>query len=210
MPASETIVGLKHRAIEALEKADFSWADLSEVSEEIILYGSRAAGVERESSDWDFLCVGSGKNCRKKKIEIKWVSHEYVLSEKWLGSELAGHIAKYGIWLKGNGTWVSMVFVSADALKRKEIAICGYLAGMKIAWYFWGDDYKNVKVRKLRRHIQRFDCLFNNRAVPPNFTLDQEWGALKKPKNKLEEIMGKIKCVREYKEFIENTILPVI
>lgn len=44
----------------ALASVGTSLADLRAAATEIVMFGSRAAGVARATSDWDLLCVGRG------------------------------------------------------------------------------------------------------------------------------------------------------
>ena len=198
------------RAINTLEEVSLSWSVLKETAQEIILYGSRAVGVERESSDWDFLCVGYESDFRAAKVHIKWYSPEFMLSEKWLGSELAGHISKYGVWLKGNPKWLSKVYVSKQALHHKEKLICGHLSGLRKAWPYLEDNYRAFKYQKVRRHLQRFERLRNKLAVPPTAILDKEWDSLTSSRKEFLEILKNLKCYQEHKEFCESVLFETV
>ena len=48
------------RIVKAMSAVGIVYRDLQSSSEEVVLFGSRAAGVATPSSDWDILCVGSG------------------------------------------------------------------------------------------------------------------------------------------------------
>src|ERR1700687_3574597 len=82
-------------------------------SAEIVVVGSYAAGLHTTDSDLDVLCVGNGPRLKSRSLDLSWVSEKNICGDAWLGSELAGHIAKYGIWLRGEGHWRAHVFGGA-------------------------------------------------------------------------------------------------
>jgi len=96
----------------ALLGAGLKLDDLETRSSEVVLFGSRSTHTENEGSDWDILCVGNGERFKDSMIDIVWIRPDKLFSPEWLGSELAGHVSKYGQWLKGEGKWRTRVFVS--------------------------------------------------------------------------------------------------
>ncbi|MBZ5550637.1 MAG: nucleotidyltransferase domain-containing protein [Acidobacteriia bacterium] len=89
-------------------------------ADEIVIFGSHAAGLETPDSDLDVLCVGLGRRLKTNSLDLCWVSKETLFQDGWLGSELAGHIARYGTWVHGEGDWRRYAFVSMDAIERKR------------------------------------------------------------------------------------------
>ena len=87
---------------------------------EAVLFGSYAYGCEHMESDIDILFVGDKKRKASRYFDFIWVKPERIKSKTWLSSELAIHIANYGIWLKGDGAWRNQVFFSQAASTRKK------------------------------------------------------------------------------------------
>ena len=158
-----------------LEGHGISWSDLSSQCREIVLFGSRAVGVENESSDWDLLCVGLGKNLRNESLELLWVTPEKTNQSDWLGSELASHIASYGVWLIGESKWKRNVYVSAESIEHKLKKLRARLEGYSSSWSHLSHPYRIEKVRTLRRDVQRLLLLRKGAAIPANAVLDMQW-----------------------------------
>src|SRR5437764_1169337 len=99
-------------------QARLDWAQLCHTANELVVFGSRAAGVNRRQSDFDVLLVGSRPRLQRagldlgSKAEVKragldlvGMSRAEIESAQWLGSELASHVASYGFWIIGSGEW---------------------------------------------------------------------------------------------------------
>src|ERR1700723_2793978 len=107
---------------------------LLDSASEIMVFGSRAAGVHACDSDLDVLCFGRGNRLKTSALDLLWVPESAMCDEDWLGSELATHIAQYGICLKGRGTWPSLVFFGTNATKRKLRRISSLLNAVSGGW----------------------------------------------------------------------------
>lgn len=86
----------------------------------ILLY---TPGCASDSSDLDVLCVGSGSKSADRSIDVVWATRSRLESQNWLGSELAGHVAKYGQVLAGQADWMGSTFVAEAAIVRKIHAV---------------------------------------------------------------------------------------
>ncbi len=154
-------------------------ASLSELGIErahsVFLFGSRAAGCSTNQSDVDLLCIGERSSIVSTRYDIVWLDHAVFESNNWLGSELAGHVARWGRCLKGDFSWASSVFVSARAIERKQEQISGRLAA--ILRYESGLSAQRLRAYwvRLRRDVQRLDMLIRAQAVAPSAMLDAEW-----------------------------------
>jgi predicted nucleotidyltransferase len=134
---------------------------------EIILLGSYAAGCERADSDIDILFVGDGKRKKTRKLDFIWIKPDKINQKSWLGSELANHVASYGLWIKGDGTWRQKVFISETSISRKKEAIYVRL----IHLYLKRHKYRQYSIQKLFIKVlldfYRLYLLTSKKAIPP-------------------------------------------
>lgn len=158
-----------------LQGGPLPWPRLVKSAVEIVLFGSRAQECEKPDSDWDLLCVGTDSVRRIGDVHLVWIRPDQLLTPEWLGSELAGHVAAYGIWLLGAGTWRKQVFVSPLAVTRKE-----HLLRARIqALVRYADDLsasrRDYYGLRIRRDVQRLLILRDGEAVPSSPVLDRQW-----------------------------------
>jgi len=158
-----------------LREQGIDWDDLQSECDQIVLFGSRAVGAETKHSDVDLLCVGFGRRLKTEEVDLVWYTPEFILSPKWLGSELASHIAAFGVWLHGHDNWSKYVKVSEDAIDFKRHLICRRIAAMQRTWQHLAPDYRVKHVVKLRRDLQRLVIMKAGRAIPATPILDDEW-----------------------------------
>jgi hypothetical protein len=147
-------------------------------TDQLVLFGSRAAGVPRSNSDWDVLVVRTnGPTIRcASKIDLVEIELAQVSSEAWLGSELANHIAAYGRWIVGEPTWSGSVHSSKRAIERKGDRLRLRLNNMQRSWEILQPAYKRSFATVVRRDVQRYHCLVDGRPVAPSSILDDAWG----------------------------------
>jgi hypothetical protein len=138
----------------------------------MVLFGSRASGVQGPDSDIDLLCVGCDVRGNFPNCEIQWISEADIVREDWLGSELANHIAHFGVWLHGSDTWSARVFISDAALKLKRRAIASRIRALNRCWSVLTDPFRWHHLTLLRRDIQRYHLMATGRPVPPTHFLD--------------------------------------
>ncbi len=148
---------------------------LLESASEIIVFGSRAAGIEGHDSDLDVLCSGRGPRLKTLALDLLWVPEHSMCDEDWLGSELATHIAQFGICIKGQATWPSLVHFGARATKRKLSRISSLLTAVSGGWSRLHPVFRTRYQTTIRREIQRYGHLVEHKAVPPTPLLDREW-----------------------------------
>lgn len=159
-----------------LRKGGLSWEELSSRATEIVLFGSRAQGVARPDSDWDLLCVGTAPTGRRiGSVRPIWVEPARLLSSQWLGSELAGHIAAFGVWLLGPGAWRSRVFVSDAAVHHKEQVLAARIEALSRFADRLPTERRSYHGIRVRRDLQRLLILRGGGAVPSAPLLDREW-----------------------------------
>lgn len=143
--------------------------------QELVLFGSRAAGLEGPDSDWNLLCVGYGKTRRTKHVDLVWVRPEDLTDPEWLGTELAAHVAKYGRWIKGEGRWRAESYVSEASLERKRRAI---RIRLRVLWRHQDELPARLRAKyvdKLRLNVVRCWFLAQGKPSPPRQILEEHW-----------------------------------
>jgi hypothetical protein len=149
---------------------------LQQHASQIVLFGSGAAGLQTPDSDVDLLCVGENpKKIRSAKLDLIWISDEETRKEEWLGSELANHIARFGIWLHGGDTWSKGVYISENALQQKRRALRIRIKALRRSWPILTEEFRRHHTTLLRRDVQRYRLLDEGSPVPPTPFLDEEW-----------------------------------
>jgi len=159
----------------ALRRNDIDWNDLKRCCDQIILFGSSTLTSFRSPSDIDLLCVGEGARLKRREVDLVWISMPAIRSQAWLGSELANHVARFGIWLHGSDDWSHRVFVSARAINRKHRSIIARRRGLERLWRTLRSEYREKHLLKLRRDIQRLWMLNASTPVEPAPLLDRRW-----------------------------------
>ncbi|WNG46821.1 hypothetical protein F0U60_23880 [Archangium minus] len=171
-----------------LARRGLSWEELSKGCQQIILFGSRAAGVSREGSDFDLMCIGSGLSRLGPSLDLVFVTPEDCRRKRWLGSELAGHVARYGQWLVGEPDWVHRVRPSLDAKERKAERLRRRLQAVEKSFPLLDALYREKHFALIRRDLQRHDLLAQGEPVPPTPLLDQAWARLPHAREELERL----------------------
>jgi hypothetical protein len=168
-----------------LRPIGLAWGPLEQRASQIILFGSRAANVAKDESDWDLLLVGDGKAVRTRHLDIIWVSPEMILSDLWLGSELASHVAAFGQWMIGPDEWCRNVHISAAAVERKRTGVEFQFEELSKVWPSLLPRAKTRHMTRLRRDIQRLMLLSAGEAIPPSHYLDNAWMKHRPPREDL-------------------------
>lgn len=171
-----------------LARRGLPWKELSKSCEQIILFGSRAAGVSREGSDFDLMCIGSGLSRLGPSLDLVFVAPEDCRRERWLGSELAGHVARYGQWLVGEPDWVHRVRPSLDAKERKAEKLRRRLQAVEESFPLLDELYREKHFTLIRRDLQRHELLAQGEPVPPTPLLDQAWVRIPQAREELERL----------------------
>jgi hypothetical protein len=141
----------------------------------IILFGSRAAGCARSTSDWDLLCIGPGRSRRLSGLDLVWLDPAALDTTAWLGGDLAGHIAAHGVWLEGAPCWDLGALDFAAAAHRKEARLARALRALTQSWDLLGPAYQRKHATLLRRDAQRCLLLQRGIPIPPSAKLDDVW-----------------------------------
>jgi hypothetical protein len=193
----------------ALLSCGIGWEELCASAHEIVLFGSRAAGCPTEDSDWDLLCIGSGRTERRCSVDLVWIDTAGVYDDKWCGSELANHVAAYGQWITGQGEWATRVFISDAAVRRKQQQIRGHLTGLQRIWRLLASPYAAKRMVRLRREFQRWDLMRSRIAVPPTPSLDHLW-LDPRYRTEVAEAIATAEPFRAFDGFLKSEFLPLL
>ena len=157
-----------------VEQAGLDWSSLLASASEVVVFGSRAAGVELEDSDLDLLVVGAEmrfpRPLKSAGIDLVYQSEAEIVSEQWLCSELAGHIAVYGQWLHGSGEWREAAvrgLRSGLAAEAKHLRIGRLSASVERHWERLSPGLRTCNLLTLERERLRLGFLKRGVAVPP-------------------------------------------
>jgi hypothetical protein len=159
----------------ALATISLTFEDLLRSASEVILFGSRAAGLDRQTSDWDVLCIGAGKPRATQHIDLLWLSPSEQTRPEWLSSELAGHVAQWGQWLHGSPDWIEHVRPGNHAVAQKSRRIAARAAALARTWHALTLAHQHKHLSLLRRDLQRHLLLQRRAPVPPNVLLDADF-----------------------------------
>ena len=166
----------ENRLHNLISNSGMTYEEVVVASTEVVIFGSRAIGVHRPDSDLDVLLVNANMGRpRVAGIDFVILRPEELASSRWLGSELAAHIAEYGKWIKGCGSWRHQVHTSDRAALRKQARIVGLLMCAPKWWPKLHPVFHTKYKLTIRRELQRLDLLRKQIPVPPTRTLDSDW-----------------------------------
>ncbi|HEY1204443.1 MAG: nucleotidyltransferase domain-containing protein [Bryobacteraceae bacterium] len=160
------------RAATIVAGAGQNWNRLLDEAAEVVVFGSTAAGVAGPHSDVDILVVGAARPRKTRELDVVVETPETIRTPDWLGSELAGHIAAYGVWLKGDSLWVPHVRIGELALDRKRARIQRLIAAAQRHWPRLDSDFRRRSLATIRRELQRELLLERSIPIPPTPELD--------------------------------------
>ena len=143
-------------------------------SDEVIVFGSTAADVAQASSDVDIVCFGRGSdvNCRGV-LDLFFIAPSSSEMDAWLSSEIAVHVARYGMWLKGDGDWRTRVGIREVTLERKRSVISGEWRALFKYWERLTLASRSDRLRSIRRNLQRLSLMTAGEPVCPTPMLDK-------------------------------------
>jgi predicted nucleotidyltransferase len=156
-------------------EASIPWVEVWEKSSEIVLFGSWASGSNRLSSDIDLLCVDFPRRIKTARLDLINYPSTFISSRSWLTSELANHIAHYGIWIKGDGHWRTEAHITEDTIFKKREQVWVRMARLLCTLRNAPDSQRTRELIRLRRDIQRLFLLSVRKPTPSANILDEMW-----------------------------------
>jgi hypothetical protein len=166
---------LERRAVAITSSEGIDWNALYKNAKQIIVFGSYASGVNKPTSDLDLLCIGYGRRYKSPKLHLIWVTEQQSNDPAWCSGELAGHVSKYGKWIKGKNLWECSCNASKEIIDRKRRRVLNRASTIQDEWKNLLSVFRSKQLTRLRRDLQRLDYLKRGQAIPPGPTLDNTW-----------------------------------
>jgi predicted nucleotidyltransferase len=171
LPQSEAL-HLRDQVRRMIAAGSLSFDELFASASDIIVFGSRAAGLNRPDSDLDLLIIAD-KSGHKRigKLDLVFVPDEKVGSAAWRRTEIAGHVATFGVSLMNDRPAFDVIHDDYAAL-RKQARIHRLVSSLVPSWRLLNDELRRKYLIRVRRELQRFRFLRRGLPVPPTATLD--------------------------------------
>lgn len=158
-----------------LRRHDLTWPQLQDASMAVFLFGSRAAGCEREDSDWDLLCIGDGRSRMRQGLDLIWIPVHRAEDVRWRETELASHVAAWGRCLHGDEHWIRDARPGSRAVRLKTQVLEGRVRALPQGRAWPSERQRRRRSEEIRRDLQRYASLTDGVAVPPTAQLDHRW-----------------------------------
>ncbi len=191
---------------DVLGTVGIAFSELMRHCSQIVLFGSRAAGCANDESDWDILAVGEGLPSLAKHIDLVWIHPREFDSGTFLCRELAGHVARYGVWLHGSPDWRASVRVDSAATEHKAMRLAARVHALERAWSILNAQLRTEEATLVRRDLQRFELLFRGAPIPPSKHLDDAWKA---SKNEREQFQALAKAANVNADFLVPALMKL-
>jgi hypothetical protein len=160
---------------------------------EVILFGSYACGSQYEKSDIDILVVNeTPERLKNRQIDLIGLSQTEVGSARWVRSELAHHVATYGVWLKGKSTWARLARPGLGAIRRKENRIVALSGRSFLSRDVWPRAFVIRSLTSVCLDIMRLQHLERRHPVPSRQML-----MASAIKTSFENILGEVRRLGE-------------
>jgi hypothetical protein len=145
-------------------------------AKEIIVFGSRAARVNCDTSDLDVVCVTRGKRkIKTPELDCLCLPPDEWTGPYWRGCELGSHIAEFGVWIKGGDEWRHDTRISDAAINRKERRVRSLIGSVHRVWPAFHTLFRLKYAVTVRRELQRLALLQDRAPIPPTPILDLRW-----------------------------------
>lgn len=133
---------------------------------EVAVFGSVARGVDGPDSDLDVISIDGPNRARSRSLDLVCVQAERTSQRWWLGSELAGHVATYGVWLRGTAAWRDSVFVSDWSIRKKSARILNLLSQLYIRREILSPHHTARYVERIVLELARLELLHQRTFLP--------------------------------------------
>jgi hypothetical protein len=174
---------------ERIAAARLTYDDVFFDTSEVVIFGSRAVGLHRPTSDLDVLLITPRKRrIHASGLDFVIVSPKEIEGRFWLESELASHIARYGKWVEGTGDWCHRAHIGDRAIFRKRKRVESLTENAAERWSRLHPVFHTKYAITIRRELQRLDLLLNRVPIPATPILDSIWRSNTVPSAHLFEV----------------------
>jgi len=187
-----------------------------DAASEVVVFGSVASGLDRPDSDIDVMCIGGRESKLKtSSIDLLVFSREATRSPVWLESELAAHVSRYGVWIKGVPDWLGRAHVGQRAIAEKRRRVEAFMRHLPNSWARLEEGFRVKYSIKVRREAQRLLLLSRGVPVPPTSMLDTCWSSFCTSQGELQEFLqrtapqGKSRFSREFLSCVDSNLQEV-
>lgn len=160
-----------------LQQSGFSPEAIAAAGGGVWAFGSRATGCSTSESDWDVLIVSPEEPPRSRRragqLDLVFVGAPSFF-DAWRNSELATHVAKYGVWLSGHRK-LRVMSDPLAAADRKAQVVGRRVVVLDRLWDALTMRQRQWEALRLRRDLQRSALLASGVGVPPSAWLDAAW-----------------------------------
>jgi hypothetical protein len=159
-----------------LHKAGVDVANVTAGGGGLWCFGSRAVGCERADSDWDVLVVtrAPALEHRRRCARLDLVNVQFDELDAWASTELAAHIAVYGVRID-HGREFTLRSIPTAAAPRKRTVVGGRAQTLDALWTGLQPKQRRRETLRLRRDLHRAWLLTQGAAIPPTAALECEW-----------------------------------
>jgi predicted nucleotidyltransferase len=172
-PPKNKLVDLREQADRMLKAEGMSFEDLQLFASDIVVFGSRAVGRHRPDSDLDLLIVGKrSEHKRVGNLDLIYLPQSRIKSILWRRTEIARHIATYGVSLMHDYLCVDSINDDYAAM-RKQMRLRRLIRKLLPCWHILDEALKLKYLTRVRRELQRYRLLKRGIAVPPTAELDR-------------------------------------
>jgi hypothetical protein len=141
-------------------------------------FGSRASECASADSDWDVLLVTTEPVIQYRfdagRLDVVQVSYREL--HDWATSELAAHVATYGVRID-DGREIRLRATPVMAAPRKCSVVAARATHVDRLWDSLQPAQREHATLRLRRDLHRAWLLKRAAPVPPTAILDGEWEA---------------------------------
>lgn len=177
---------------------------------EIIVFGSMAVGLDGPKSDIDVLCIGGEEHkVKTPSLDLLVVGQDALSNQDWLHSELASHVSRYGVWIKGVPQWLSDAGVGSKAVLEKRRRVAAFMTYLPEYWPRLDSRFRRKYAIKVRRETQRLLLLEGGMPVPPTKLLDSSWSSFM---HTLDDVFDRLTLFASFthRDFMNEFLVQVI
>jgi len=173
MPLTQSeVTSLREQVKEMVLAEGLCFDTLARSASEIVVFGSRASGLNRPDSDLDLLIISDRSGHKKMgKLDLIFVPRAKADTPIWRRTEIARHIEAYGVSLLHDDVLIHAIKDDYAAL-RKQARLHVLIKSLIPIWNRLDDRLRLKYLTRVRRELERYRLLRCGLAVPPTAQID--------------------------------------